>query len=443
MFIKKYIKIAFSLLKACLNFIIFFPVTVILIPYFYLKKIRFYQLNYFLGGSTNLKVYLSRKKKQNFVYKDIIFIPDSFNIYYGKRKITNKFWIEKVTEGLILVSPKKKLIFVIFNSIIQNIYKVISILRLKRFQVNLDDFLGYFRSSKSDVENYKSINEPFINFSKNDLIKCDDEFRKINNFMNINSEQEIITFCNRDGAYKKYQLPEMDLSYHNFRNFSPDDFIDFAKDFSNKKFFLIRVGNISEKKMNFNGKNIFDYSQGNYKSDYLDIYLLLKSKFFVGTESGLDKVMNFLRKPIVLINIQLRSVEREKLKQEKKVSNQISKKKFFQFTGEDIFFIPQKLYNEKEKRFYTFTEIANSNVGLIIKDNDFKKMGVKVINNSVDEIRNVSHEMNDFLDRKLELSDDDFYLQEKFWDIFKNEFFYSENYKISPSFLRNNKELLG
>ena len=63
MFIKKYIKIAFSLLKACLNFIIFFPVTVILIPYFYLKKIRFYQLNYFLGGSTNLKVYLSRKKK--------------------------------------------------------------------------------------------------------------------------------------------------------------------------------------------------------------------------------------------------------------------------------------------------------------------------------------------------------------------------------------------
>tara|TARA_B100001123_G_C14687391_1_gene779969 strand:- start:173 stop:634 length:462 start_codon:yes stop_codon:yes gene_type:complete len=153
--------------------------------------------------------------------------------------------------------------------------------------------------------------------------------------------------------------------------------------------------------------------------------------------------MNFLRKPIVLINIQLRSVEREKLKQEKKVSNQISKKKFFQFTGEDIFFIPQKLYNEKEKRFYTFTEIANSNVGLIIKDNDFKKMGVKVVNNSVDEIRNVSHEMNDFLDRKLELSDDDFYLQEKFWDIFKNEFFYSENYKISPSFLRNNKELLG
>ena len=124
-----------------------------------------------------------------------------------------------------------------------------------------------------------------------------------------------------------------------------------------------------------------------------------------------------------MINIQLRSVEREKLKQEKKVSNQISKKKFFQFTGEDIFFIPQKLYNEKEKRFYTFTEIANSNVGLIIKDNDFKKMGVKVINNSVDEIRNVSHEMNDFLDRKLELSDDDFYLQEKFWDIFKNEFF--------------------
>ena len=54
----------------------------------------------------------------------------------------------------------------------------------------------------------------------------------------------------------------------------------------------------------------------------------------------------------------------------------------------------------------------------------------------------VANEMNDFLDNKLEFSNEDLELQKEFWTKFYNEFSYSENYKISPSFLRNNQNLL-
>ena len=53
-----------------------------------------------------------------------------------------------------------------------------------------------------------------------------------------------------------------------------------------------------------------------------------------------------------------------------------------------------------------------------------------------------NEEMNLFLAGKLKFSAEDIKLQKDFWTLFSNEFSYYENYKISPSFLRNNLNLL-
>ena len=71
-----------------------------------------------------------------------------------------------------------------------------------------------------------------------------------------------------------------------------------------------------------------------------------------------------------------------------------------------------------------------------------KKSNIKVINNTPEEIMKVAEEMNNFLDGKLEFGKEDLELQKEFWNKFYKEFSYSENYKISPSFLRNNQNLL-
>ena len=157
------------------------------------------------------------------------------------------------------------------------------------------------------------------------------------------------------------------------------------------------------------------------------------------------EVANFFRKPIVLVNIQFRSVSRNKLNFKGKDIHpkfKLSKNKMLEFTGEDIFFIPQKYLNLETNKYLTFSEMLNSDVGLYIYDYQFKRSKIKVVNNTSEEIMNVVEEMNLFLDGKLELSNEDLKLQQDFWIKFKNEFTYSENYKISPYFLRQNQHLL-
>ena len=55
---------------------------------------------------------------------------------------------------------------------------------------------------------------------------------------------------------------------------------------SKQKGFTIRMGQKENKKANF--KNYFDYGRSKYKSDFLDIYLISKAKFHIGTSSGLS-----------------------------------------------------------------------------------------------------------------------------------------------------------
>ena len=73
---------------------------------------------------------------------------------------------------------------------------------------------------------------------------------------------------------------------------------------------------------------------------------------------------------------------------------------------------------------------------------DYKLASIEVINNTPKEINDVVEEMSLYLDGKLELSHEDLKLQREFWSKFDDEFLYSETYKISPSFLRNNLDLL-
>ena len=441
---KKYLSIIFLKLFNFVNILIFLPIFFIFLPIALFKKIRFHQIGYFLGEGVSLKLYLCRKSDQ--LYKknlDIFFIKDFFKIFLLKKNISNIFWLEIISKNILPFSPKNIYFFIVYNFIVDRLYKIIVLLNFNFLLIKLEDYHGYFRSDEADVIRYKNIKEHLIKIPEEDLNKCKVKFADLNKFLNIKEDQEIITFCNRDNAYKKFQLPHMDLTYHNFRNFPVQDYELCIENLAKKNLFLIRMGNITEKKMEFQNSNFFDYSKSKNISPMMDIYLIYRSKFFIGPESGLDKVANFFRKPIVLVNIQFRSITRNSLKNFKKKNNlDLSKKIFLEFTGEDIFFIPQKYFNLETKKYLTFSEMLNSESGLYIHNEEFKKSNIKVINNTPEEIMKVAEEMNNFLDGKLEFGKEDLELQKEFWNKFHKEFSYSENYKISPSFLRNNQNLL-
>ena len=444
---KKIVKFIFFKSLYLINIIIFLPLFFIILLISFFKKIRFYEINSFLGAiGVNIKIYLCRKRRH--LYRNeinLFFIKNYFKIFVLKKNISNTFLLSIISENIMYVTPKNIYLFLLYNFIVEKIYNIIVLFNLKKFLINIKSYHGYFRENEEEVEGFRKAKDMLIKIKKNDLYKCDHEFETLNKVMDIKPDQKIITFYNRDRAYKKYQLPHMDLSYHDFRNFSVQDYELCIKHLIKKDFFTIRMGNITERKMQLDNKNFFDYSKSNRVSPMMDIYLIYKSKFFIGSEGGLDKVANLFRKPIVLVNIQFRSIQRKRNgldHQKMKLIPNVSKQKMLELTGEDIFFIPQKYFNLETNKYLTFSEMINSKVGLYILDDQFKKSKIKVVNNTPEEIMNVAEEMDLFLDGKLEFSNEDLKLQKIFWTKFNNEFSYSKNYKISPFFLRNNLNLL-
>jgi len=400
-----------------------------------LLKIRFYPIDCFLGHSVSLTHYLCKKKvrlkKKNI---DFFFIDEAYKIFFSNKNISNIFWMELISKKVMFVNSQNKFFFLIYNSVIKNIHDTFVFLKLNNFLLKMESSKEYFKKEKT-LETYNQVKNPLISLSKEDLLKCADEYKKLNNAMDVKPDQEIVTFCNRDAAYKKYQLPNMNLSYHDFRNFPVQDYEISVKNMIKKKLYLIRMGNITETKFNLEDKNFFDYSKSNYVSPYMDIYLIYKSKFFIGPESGLDKVANFFYKPTVLVNV-----------------HHLIYLEWRVFNAKDIFLIPQKLFNKEENKNLTFAQMLDPNfkkgklnvkpVGFYTLSEEYKNASIKVVNNTPEEINNVVEEMNLHLNGKLELSSEDIKLQKEFWKKFGNEFSNNKVCKISPSFLRNNLDLL-
>ena len=412
-------------------------------------------MGYFLGAGVELKLYLCRKRMG--FYKnsyDIFFIQDFFRVFYSKKNISNAPWLEILSRELIFLNPQNKIIFLLYNFIMGKVYDLIIFFKMNSLLITLDTNGGYFRSYKKDIEIYKQNKNPLIQLSKEEVLKCEKEYENLNKIMKIKSDQSIITLCNRDGAYKKQQLPNMDLSYHNFRNFDVQDYELCVRNMIKKNFYIVRMGNITEKKLELSDPNFFDYSKSKCVSSLMDIYLIYKSKFFIGPESGLDKIANFFRKPIILINVHhlLTFRDYKNNNKNKSLLPNLSKEKFLKCNGENIFFIPQKLFDLNNKRYLTFSEMLDPEfkknkrngepVGHYSRNSDYEEANIKVINNTPEEINDVTEEMNLYIDGKLELSDRDLELQKKFWSKFNDEFLYSETYKISPTFLRKNEGLL-
>ena len=65
---------------------------------------------------------------------------------------------------------------------------------------------------------------------------------------------------------------------------------------------MIRVGSISEGKLNISDKKYIDYSNSDIKSDFMDCFLLSKCEMFFGGSSGIGLLPASFRRPYFLIN---------------------------------------------------------------------------------------------------------------------------------------------
>jgi putative glycosyltransferase (TIGR04372 family) len=91
----------------------------------------------------------------------------------------------------------------------------------------------------------------------------------------------------------------------------------------------------------------------------------------------------------------------------------------------------------------TFSEIFESGVGRFTRTEQYEEYGLKVVENTPDEIMDIAIEMDELLNGTCKATQEDEELQRRFWDIFPNSKLCGEiKTRIGAKFLRDNRELL-
>ena len=108
----------------------------------------------------------------------------------------------------------------------------------------------------------------------------------------------------RDAAYKNAWRPQFKDAYdtRNFRNSSIENYLEAAEYITSLGGYVLRMGHTVETPLPETGNpKIIDYAS-HFRSDFLDIYLPAKCRFFLGNNSGLFVVSSIFGVPVAVAN---------------------------------------------------------------------------------------------------------------------------------------------
>ena len=231
-----------------------------------------------------------------------------------------------------------------------------------------------------------------------------------------------VCFHARDPAFRATVWPERDDGHHRYRNTSILNYLPAAEELARRGYFAFRMGAVVDQPLPATDSKVIDYAS-NGRSEFLDIYLAAKCRFFLGSASGIDQVSAIFRKPLIYANM-------------------VPLKYFPSWIPEDLL-IPKKLWLHEEGRYLTFREILNSEIGVFVKTEQYDRLGIQAIENTPEELTSVAIEMDERLNGTWETTEEDEDLQRRFWSLFKpdelNPVFLS---RVGTEFLRQNRQLL-
>lgn len=171
----------------------------------------------------------------------------------------------------------------------------------------------------------------------------------------------------RDGAY----LPG--LPYHRHRDTDADDYIPAAIKLVERGYYVVRMGAKVAAPFKVKHTKVIDYATNGMRSDFMDVYLGAHCAFCVSTCTGFDAIPTVFRRPIVYVN----QVPLEYLMTSVNPSLAIWK------------------HHVKDGKRLKPAEIFAANAGQCMRAEDYDALGIKLEDNSPQEIVNVAMEMCD------------------------------------------------
>jgi putative glycosyltransferase (TIGR04372 family) len=153
---------------------------------------------------------------------------------------------------------------------------------------------------------------------------------------------------------------------------------------------VIRMGGASMKPL-VPMHHVVDYVHTEYKSEWMDVFLWAKCKFFISTTSGPANIPVTFGVPSIATNLM-----------------PLQARPWYA----DLF-IPKLVWSEIEGRYLTFAETLHSPAGYAFFEQDIAAQGCRLRDNSEDEINALVEEMFDRLEGRHSYADGDRILQDK------------------------------
>jgi len=379
--------------------LLFLPLAVILLPLVLLFNVRFLSINdtrigHLAGDSYT---FLNKLKKNQ--------LPKLKYIGVASNKPCNRQLLRMFgREMTILQLPKSIRHSPVFRSL-HNTNSIIS-------------KLGIFTNLPTHLRNYVDLHsrKPLISFNS------DEKERGKNLLKSMGVDNWFVCIHSRDPAYLK-KKGKRNFSHHNYRDCNIKNYIMASQYIAKQKGYAIRMGNMVEKKLpKFRTKRIIDYAT-RFRSEFGDIYVPANCKFFLGNTAGIIVVSKIFQKPSAIAN------------QVPLIHPPLRKGDLF---------VPKKVWHKKEKRVLTFKEIIDIELsgGKTLQEK-YEKAGVKLIENTPEEILDLAVEMNKRIDGTWKTTKEDEKLQRKFLALLEaSGACNNQPSRICAKFLRDNKNLL-
>lgn len=201
----------------------------------------------------------------------------------------------------------------------------------------------------------------------------------------------------RDSTYLESQFPEVDFSYHSYRDSDISTYRLMVETMISLGYYVVRMGSRVAKPMVLGSHLFFDYASSGRQTDLMDLFLIAGCTFYVGGSGGLDSVAWLLRRPSI-------------------ATNHIPIANFH--IGFSHLVIPKKLRILGQPRFLTTEEISKLGLEEAYRTSQYRDAGVVIVDNSSEEIRDVAIELHENICGLNEYSEADECLQKKFWQQF-------------------------
>ena len=250
-----------------------------------------------------------------------------------------------------------------------------------------------------DVHNLLERFPPHLKFTNDELASGESGLHA----MGIPLDARFVCLIIRDSAYLE-SIPlykQLDMSYHNYRDCNIQNYVMAAEELAELGFFVIRMGVKVNEAIKTQHPKIIDYALNGMRTDLMDIYLGAKCEFCITVGTGFDAIPFIFRRPIVNTNYVPIG--------------------FLSTSSQQFLAITKHHYCVLENRILSLSEIFDRGAGFNYASSDFESIGIKLMENTPEEIRDVVIEMAERLTGNWQPHEDDEALQGRFWELFPGD----------------------